>query len=198
MRRIVRAIAMVLWILPLGGCRAAKTPPDQTIPASATQSLAIARAANERGLHHAQRGELAAAEKAFREALAADVSYAAAHNNLALVLLDQKKYYEAATELGLAAKLAPRATEPLINLGRLYEAVGWMNEALESYEKALNLDGDNSEAMGRLASAKMRSGQATKETAELLRALANGRSEDQWTQWARSQLQMSQELEGPK
>ena len=39
------------------------------------------------------------------------------------------RFYESAVEFRVASRLRPRAPEPVINLGRLYERVGWHAEA---------------------------------------------------------------------
>jgi len=107
-----------------------------TVVPSSLRSAEHAKSCNERGLAFAEAGDLDAAEEGFREALMADVGYAAAHNNLGLVLLDQGRFYEAALEFDQAKRLAPQAIEPTLNLARLYEAVGWTRLAAEEREHA--------------------------------------------------------------
>lgn len=88
-----------------------------------------AKASNDRGIELASIGQHAEAEKEFRESIAFDSSFASAHNNLGLVLLHQGKLYDAAVEFRTANQLNPQASEPLVNLGKLYEAVGWDSPA---------------------------------------------------------------------
>jgi tetratricopeptide (TPR) repeat protein len=80
------------------------------------------------------------AEEGFREALQADGTFAPAHNNLGLVLLQKGNLYEAAVQLRAATKLSPRAAEPLLNLARLYNAIGWKHAAISELKKAMELE----------------------------------------------------------
>ncbi len=145
--------------------------------------------ANERGLALVSDGKFDMAEAAFREALRADLSFAAAHNNLGLIQMLRGKIYEAAVEFSFAGKLDPRAVEPALNLGRLYERIGWLDAAITEYEKALTLDGTNPEAMGRLARVYSRVGQEHDKTEGLIRTLAVHNRDSEWTMWAMGELE---------
>lgn len=138
--------------LVVGGC--ATAPAVQLYQTKATQhsnTLEHARAANDQGLAFAQSEQWESAGSSFRTALTHDSAFAAAHNNLGLVLLAQSKYYESAHEFAQASSLSPRSVEPLINLGRLYETIGWTKEAIAQYEKVLQAEPQNERAIARLA-----------------------------------------------
>lgn len=172
------------------GCRVPQAaPPYRTIFLEATRQSEAAQAANERGLTFAVQGNYDAAEEAFREAVRADLSYAAGHNNLGLVLLNKRRFYESALEFSFAMKLDPRAIEPVINLGRLYETVGWYRAATREYEKALPLAPENAEAMGRLAYVYARCGVDTDKARSLLERLARREEGGEWQQWALARLE---------
>ncbi len=151
-RGFLLLVFSVFSLLGLGGCLSAQ-PTEQyhTIRTLSPGNAEAAQLANERGLQFATEKDYVQAEEAFREALRNDVGYAAAHNNLGLVLLEKKKFYESALEFKFASKLNPKATEPILNLGRLYESIGWHEAAIKQYERAIELDPNIVEASGRLA-----------------------------------------------
>ena len=161
----------------------------RTTPRIPVRNGESAREANERGLNFVKQEQLDLAERSFREALHCDVSFASAHNNLGLVLLERGRYYEAATEFSFASRLAPRAIEPRMSLGRLYEAIGWYNEAVAEYRKAVEFDGNDPEAVGRLASASLRAGKSPADIDALLRKLTDHK-DSEWSRWAHSQLKI--------
>jgi len=133
-------LAMVIAVSQLAlhaGCASQDTTHEyHTVLPSTLRSAEHAKTCNERGLTLVEAGKLDEAEGAFREALLADIGYAAAHNNLGLILLEQGRFYEAALEFDQAKRLAPQAVEPIVNLARLYEAVGWTKLAKEERERA--------------------------------------------------------------
>ena len=97
-----------------------------------------AREANERGLKFVDADKFNEAEAAFREAIQHDLRYAAAHNNLGLVLLTQGNLYHAAVEFRMASRLDPNAKEPVENLAQLYQRLGWEKEARKLPESTRN------------------------------------------------------------
>ena len=175
--------------LSLGCTQNQPTRSYRTTPRITVRNVESAREANERGLIFAKQNQLELAERSFLEALHCDVSFASAHNNLGLVLLKRGRYYEAATEFSFASRLAPRSSEPRMNLGRLYEAIGWYNEAVAEYRKAVEFDGNNLEAVGRLASVSLRAGKSPTDIDPLLQKLM-ARDDGQWSRWAQSQMKL--------
>ncbi len=151
------ALAVVFLALTGLGCAQAERVEPFFVGRNAFDPEAAA-VANERGLTLATEGEFEAAEQAFAEAVRANKGYAAAHNNLGLVLLERVRFYESARAFTMAIRLDPRAVEPLINLGRLYETVGWGRDAAKQYETALDLQPEHREAMARLAHVSALSG----------------------------------------
>ena len=187
MRRSLLRVGLCAVVL--GGCATPLGPAAyRTLPATSSRDRTAAREANERGLGFATTGRYDLAEKAFREALRSDVTFAAAHNNLGLVLLETRRFYEAALEFQFAGKLNPSASEPVINLARLYESLRWCEPAINQYEKALALDGDNVEVMGRLAYLYATAGHDSGAAENLLRQLLRDSGDDKWKAWAMAQL----------
>ncbi len=143
---------------------------------------------NAQGLALIGDNDLDAAEETFRASLASDLSYSPAHNNLGLVLLRKKRYYEAAWEFDCAAKLAPNATEPRENLALLYENLGRLDQAIEGYEAVLEIDPNDLVAMRHLARAYVRAGKKPRRLKELLESLLLIPSDKQWDVWVRGQI----------
>ena len=102
--------------------------------------------------------QLAKAEAALHRALAADVTHGPAHNTLGKVYYLQDRFYVAAWEFEYATKVMPGRSEPVNNLGMVYEAVGKFDQALEAYEAAFTMDPQNPEVLGNLARCHLRRG----------------------------------------
>lgn len=116
------------------------------------------------------------------------MAHAAAHNNLGLVLLHNGHCYESAVEFSLARRLQPRSVEPIINLGRLYDTIGWHRQAIAAYEDALALDRDHTVTLGLLARAYLNTEQEPDRAQALLRRLAQDAEAGRWNLWAVAQL----------
>lgn len=182
-------VAIALMVAAACGCTTVETAHNyRTLLPSMGRCRDAAKEANQQGLTFAADDDYEQAEKAFRQALRADVTYAPAHNNLGLVLLAQGRFHDSALELSFAKRLNPQATEPLINLARLYERVGWWPAAIAEYEQALALDEDNVEAMGRLARAYAQTRRNPTTLESLLRKLVLGKDNEGWKTWALAQL----------
>ncbi|MCP4589427.1 MAG: tetratricopeptide repeat protein [bacterium] len=160
----------------------------ETLSEPQARNALLAQQLNDRGLVHVEQGDWESAEQTFREALEADLFYPAAHNNLALCLVHEKRFYEASWEFTWASKLAPHSAEPRNNLGLVLEQVGRLDQARDCYEQALGIDPDNIEVMGHLARVYVKSGEEDGKLHELLEELALGGNEQGWDVWARSQL----------
>lgn len=133
-------------------------------------------------------GQLERAEGLLKEALAADVFYGPAHNNLGHVYLRTDRYYSAAWEFQYAIKLMPEQYEPRNNLGLVFEEVGRLPEAAEAYEEALAIAPDAVEVIGNLARAYVRLDRKDDRTRDLLRQLVLKDTRPPWRAWARERL----------
>jgi Flp pilus assembly protein TadD len=153
------------------------------------QNTPSAQRLNALGLEAIEKGDLNEAEDCFRKANACDLYYAPAHNNLGLVLLRKKAYYEAAWEFEYAARLAPASPEPRDNLGLLYEHIGRLDQAAAEYEAALAIAPDNLATMQNLARAYVKADRRDDRLRQVLeKILLQPPSNPQWDVWARGQL----------
>ena len=126
------------------------------------------------------------AEALLREALAADLFYGPAHNNLGVLHLGRGELYEAAAEFEWARRLMPGHPDPRLNLGVALERAGRVDEAMGAYAAALELREGHLPAMQALARCQVRHGRADERTAGWLGEIAM-RGDDAWRAWAREQ-----------
>lgn len=185
-RRKCVACAGLLLVL-ISGCPGRISRVEQA-PIPGGRDTLRAADLNAQGLALVAKGSTADAERQFRAAIEADSFYGPAHGNLGLVLLQQEKFYEAATELGYACKLMPKASQPRHNLGVLYETVGRYDEADGELRQALRLAPDDVEVIGHLARVNIRRGGAATEVKTWLQALVVRDDDPAWRDWARLQL----------
>lgn len=180
--------AFLLLVLG-GGCATAhRVSGYRTADPAGLPDRAAAEQINARGVNYAQQGDYDRAEVEFRRALQVDIRHAPAHNNLGLVLLQRRQWYLAAMEFTFAAQSDPRAVEPRMNLGRLYETVGWEQAAMAEYERVLAINGDDAEAAGRLAWLCGHGDHCRDRRVQLLRRLAAAADDSPWRTWARAEL----------
>ena len=185
-RRMCVACAGLLWVL-ISGCQG-RTGHIEDAPVPGRRDTVRAAELNAQGLALVAKGITADAERQFRAAIEADSFFGPAHGNLGLVLLQQEKFYEAATELGYACKLMPKASQPRHNLGILYETVGRYDEADGELRQALRLAPDDIEVLGHLARVNIRRGGSAAEVKTWLQTLVVRDEDPAWRDWARLQL----------
>jgi len=147
-----------------------------------------ARELNERALALVDQDKYEQAEPLLKRAVAADVMFGPARNNLGLVYYHTNRLYLAAWEFENASRLMPHHPEPRNNLGLVLERAGRLEGATESFAKARQIEPDNPEFIGNLARAKMRRGDRDAETRELLEELVLKDPRPEWTHWARLNL----------
>ena len=146
---------------------------------------------NHRALRNIKKGRWTIAEKLLLEALEADRTFGAAHNNLGRVFYSQGKYYEAAWQFQFAADKMPGAVEPVNNLGLVYETVDRLDEAIELYFRAYEMTPSSPAVLSNLARAKIRKGDDFEEIAPILRDLIFVDSRCNWVSWAKEHLAMA-------
>jgi len=95
---------------------------------------------------------------AYRRVVSIDPTYAAAWNNLGLLLHRMGRYDEAGTAYHSALDQDPRCCEAAYNLGSLHEDRGQVEDAIVDYRKALELSPDYADAHFNLAGALARNG----------------------------------------
>jgi tetratricopeptide (TPR) repeat protein len=95
---------------------------------------------------------------AYQRVVNIDPTYAAAWNNLGLLLHRMGRHDEAATAYAAALKQDPHCCEAAYNLGSLHEDQGAIEDAIGDYRMALELSPDYADAHFNLAGALARSG----------------------------------------
>jgi tetratricopeptide (TPR) repeat protein len=95
---------------------------------------------------------------AYRRVVAIDPTYAAAWNNLGLLLHRMGRYDEAESSYRSAIDHDATCCEAVYNLGSLHEDRGLIDEAVSAYRQALELSPDYADAHFNLAGALARSG----------------------------------------
>jgi tetratricopeptide (TPR) repeat protein len=94
------------------------------------------------GEEHLRAGNHAAAERAFRDAVAAAPNSALAHSKLGVALAQQGQLDAAITEFSRAVAIHPGYAPGYSNLGNAYREKGMTAEAVAAYERAVALDPD--------------------------------------------------------
>lgn len=92
------------------------------------------------GEQHLRGGEFAAAERAFRDAVAAAPDSAIAHSKLGVALAQQGQLDAAIAEFSRAVALHPGYAPAHSNLGNAFREKGMTAEAIVAYERAVALD----------------------------------------------------------
>ena len=156
-----------------------------TVSERSQEKATKAKQLNTQGLEALERSDLSKAEKLFGDALAVDVNYGPAHNNLGQVFLRQNKLYLAAWEFEFASQLLPERTESLINLGLVYETAGQLEIAQEHYEMAHARKPRDPEALANLARVTIKLDGDPDEIHWLLTELVMHDSRRQWSDWAK-------------
>jgi len=145
------------FVLVLAGCVSSPEGPaaKDTPPPAATRptgSAAEHLAAGEAALN---RNDLAAAEQAFRNALALDPKSAQAHFGLGNVLVRQGRLVPAEESYKAALALDPNLAVAHANLGVVYYQMGDLKKAAQSYEAALRIKPDDAETLYLLAGVRL-------------------------------------------
>lgn len=94
------------------------------------------------GEKHLDAGEWADAEAAFRRAVEADRTSAAALSKLGVALIRQGRSEEAEQAFARAVAVDPRYAPAWSNLGNVHRERGKTEEALEAYQRAIAADPD--------------------------------------------------------
>jgi len=128
------------------------------------------------------------AETLLREALAADIFYGPAHNDLGVIFLERGELYEAAHEMEWARKLMPGHPDPRINLALVMEEAGRTEDARAAYESALEVWPEYVPAMQGLASIAVLEAKEEPRLRGWLDRIALEGDDQAWRQWARDRM----------
>lgn len=131
------------------------------------------------------------AERLLREALSADLTFGPAHNDLGVIYLNRGELYEAASEFEWARKLMPGHPDPRMNLALTLERAGRSEEALATYNTALEVYPGHIPTMQALARLQIRSNHTDERTAGFMNQIALAGETPQWREWAQSRLAIS-------
>ena len=124
-------------------------------------------------------------QQLLNDALLADVAFGPAHNTLGKVYLEQGKHYLAAWEFEYANRLMPDRTEPINNLGLVYEYAGQLDRAIEFYEQAYSDSPQTAQYLGNLLRARVRRGDPISDLRQQFEDLILLDKRRQWQDWAR-------------
>ena len=102
-----------------------------------------ARALNEQGISAWARGDLAAAERAFRAVLATRERFAGAASNLGMVLVEQRRFDEGLHLLRRAVEIDSRHVGARVNLANTLHLGGDLEGALRELRAALEIEPDS-------------------------------------------------------
>jgi tetratricopeptide (TPR) repeat protein len=186
--KLVAALGMACVAGLLVACRSSTASVGPyTPPSAAARDTTKAEGLNREAADLLE-SDHARAEDLLRQALTADIFFGPAHNNLGVLFLKQEKLYEAAGEFEWAKKLMPGHPDPRVNLAPVLELAGRTDEALASYEAALEVWPGYLPALQGLASLSLRSGRRDDpRLAGWLEEVAL-RGETEWRDWARGEV----------
>lgn len=86
------------------------------------------------------RGNLSAAESAYKAVLTVDDKNATAHNNLGFIYGQKSEWENAINHLQTATEIKPDYATALSNLGQIYFSIGEQTKGIELLEKAVQMD----------------------------------------------------------
>jgi tetratricopeptide (TPR) repeat protein len=132
---------------------------------------------------------------AYRRVVAIDPTYAAAWNNLGLLLHRMGEYDDARGAYTAALHQEPQCAEAAYNLGSLSEDCGDVDTAIGHYRRALDVSPDYADAHFNLAAALARSGRNQAAIHHWQRYLELDPGSP-WTRIARSHLEVADPPEG--
>ena len=133
--------------------------------------------------------------EAYRRVVAIDPSFAAAWNNLGLLLHRMGQYDDARAAYASALEHDPECREAAYNLGSLQEDCGDVEDAIRYYRRALTLSPDYADAHFNVAAALARSGRHAEAVEHWRRYLLLDPGSS-WAKIARSHLEMTDVPEG--
>jgi tetratricopeptide (TPR) repeat protein len=132
---------------------------------------------------------------AYRRVVAIDAGYAAAWNNLGLLLHRLGRYDEARNAYAAALTASATCAEAAYNLGSLSEDTGDVEEAIRCYRRALEVAPDYADAHFNLAGALARAGRGDEAVAHWQRYLDLDAGSP-WARIARAHLEVVDKTDG--
>jgi Flp pilus assembly protein TadD len=185
MRHASWIVAVAVVAPLLGACKSNAPLTAYNAPAESARNPVEADRLSRQAADAIDRGELDRAEELLRRALAHDLYWGPAHNNLGVVFLERGQLYEAANEFEWARKLMPSEPDPRVNLGICLERAGRIEDAMASFDAALQVSPEHLPAIQGAALLAVRLGREEPRLAAWLSVIAQ-RSDGAWPQWARA------------
>ena len=179
---VLACVAAQIGCATSGPHRERRSGSPYTTPSEASRDTVAAQRLHQEAAELME-SDPARAEVLLKEALAADLFYGPAHNNLGVLHLSRGELYEAASEFEWACKLMPGQPDPRVNLALVLESAGRTESALDAYATALEVSPGYLPAIQGLASLQLRTGQPDHRTPALLEEIAM-RGDETWRQWA--------------
>ncbi len=118
-----------------------------------------------------------------REAVEVDPQHAQAWMVLGVLEYKRKNVFEAARAFHRAGRIAPTRYEPHFNLGTIFEAVGYYEQAIEEYEIALKLSPNEVEVMENLARCYFHNDTNLEKARKLARGALRHELRPEWKHW---------------
>ncbi|MGI9474025.1 MAG: hypothetical protein ACR2NZ_20970 [Rubripirellula sp.] len=121
-------------------------------------------------------------------ALEADGDYGPAHNNIGLLHYDEGNLYPAVLAFERAMTLMPQDPTVYYNLGLTLEAAGKLDEALDLYWQAVEMDPIEPHYLGNLVRLRVRMGENSPDVIAQLQDLILIETRPDWKRWADKEL----------
>ena len=192
MNAVIRQLAMLMagWAFMIAsGCTSAPRGPYNP-PTESQRNPLRAQELTQQAAELIDR-EPARAEALLRDALSHDLYHGPAHNNLGVIYLNQGKLYEAAHEFEWSRKLMPGHPDPRMNLALALEKAGRIDEALATYDSALEVYLNHLPTIQALTRCQVRHGRQDERTPGYLKEIALRSETGGWREWARLHMSRS-------
>ena len=198
----MKALIAIAFALVLGACSAPRATSPYAPPNEADRNSLEAQDLTQKAAAIID-SDPQKAEALLRKALTADLFHGPAHNDLGVIYLKQNKLYAAANEFEWARKLMPGHPDPRMNLALTLERAGRIDEALATYDTALEVYPNHLPTLEALTRLQLRHGRTDERTPKMLREIALRGETEEWRAWRgggwrRSRQVSSQELLPPR
>lgn len=193
---LLACFACAAAIAPLGGCASSRSAASLQASDPAQVSAAYDLILEAQDAERRDKPEQAVA--LYREGLAKYREFPAAWNNLGSLLMDQSRYLEAVECFQAAADLAPKDPRPPYNQGLAWDRAGYLDDALEFYDRALGRDPQFLPALRGAIRAERLLGRGSQSTLDRLKIALLMEQDPKWRDWFNLQrLRLETELANP-
>ncbi len=175
---LLTLLALLVSLLAAGCAQPSKTvvvTPPQYDTAKAIKLAEQALAAQ-------RNDDLEKAIALYKQSIEANPELSGVWTNLGVALMARQNFSGAAEAFKKAGDLSPTDSRPLINLGVAYLDRGWADEALSWFQRALERDPNNVEALRGAIMASQRLGREDEKTLEYIKRLQLVETDVRWKQ----------------